>query len=161
MPRQSRPLQFKPEHNHQPCVDRAIKTANQICRQRNLRFTPIRQRVLELIWVSHQPMLAYDLLKQLRQDKHNAEPPTVYRALGFLMQHQFIHKIESLNAYIGCDHPQQDHTSQFMICSDCHQVAELEEPEIIEKAICKQASKIGFKVSNQTVEIVGLCPSCQ
>ena len=153
--------QFEPQHNHRSCLNRAISLAAQICAQKGLRFTPIRRRVLELIWNSHQPVPAYDLLSQLRQEKQNAEPPTIYRALDFLLEHQLIHRIESLNAYIGCDHPDLEHSSQFMICSACHQVAELAEPDLIDQAVACQASRLGFKISSQTIEIMGICPSCQ
>ena len=34
-----------------------------------------------------------------------AAPPTVYRALDFLLEHGFIHKLASINAFVGCHHP--------------------------------------------------------
>ncbi len=152
---------FRPGHNHNTCINRAVKNAIQLCEQNGLRFTEIRKRVLELVWSSHKPVVAYDLLKQLRREKDNAEPPTVYRALDFLLEHNLVHRIESLNAFIGCDHPEYSHTSQFMICSACDQVAELDDSTLISNAVSRQVSRHGFKVSDQTIEIVGLCPACQ
>ena len=152
---------FSPGHNHKACIHDAMAAAEAVCMSRSLRLTKIRKRVLELIWAGHEPATAYQLLKKLRTEKENAEPPTVYRALDFLLENNLVHRIESLNAFIGCDHPERDHASQFMICSNCNQVAELVDPLTINNAVSKEARKIGFKVLNQTIEIMGLCAACQ
>ncbi len=147
-------------HNHNTCINSAIVKAQHLCEQQNVRFTPIRQRVLELVWANHAPILAYDILKELRLEKANAEAPTVYRALEFLLDNGLIHKIESLNAYMGCNDPEQAHVSQFLICTVCQQVAELDNPKI-KQVIEQQALKTGFEISEQTIEIKGVCPQCQ
>jgi len=152
---------FQPGHNHKACIRDAMNIAEQLCQSKDLRLTKIRKRVLELVWAGHEPATAYQLLKKLRAEKENAEPPTVYRALDFLVEHNLVHRIESLNAFIGCDHPESDHVSQFLICSHCNQVAELDDSVTINHAVSEEAKRLGFKVSNQTVEIMGLCAACQ
>jgi len=147
-------------HNHTACIHRAMNAATALCQQQGLRFTPIRQRVLELVWASHAPMAAYDLLKTLRREKDNAEAPTVYRALDFLLKHGIVHKIESLNAFVGCDHPGDAHTSQFLICTVCGQIVEQENIDV-RCAIEKQALGTGFTISDQTIEIMGRCSTCK
>jgi len=150
---------YQAHHNHQSCVSNAIRRAKAVCRNNHVRFTPIRRRVLEIVWKSHQPIAAYEILRALRVEKANAEPPTVYRALDFLLENHLIHRLESLNAYTGCGYSGQQHISQFLICSSCQQVAEMDDPEL-EKLIHKKASKIGFRAHHQTVEITGVCPGC-
>ncbi|NIN34158.1 MAG: transcriptional repressor, partial [Gammaproteobacteria bacterium] len=76
--------------------------------QRDVRLTPLRRRVLQLVWRSHEPVKAYDLLQILQSEKKGAAPPTIYRALDFLQEQGFVHKLESLNAYIGCSGPGQN-----------------------------------------------------
>lgn len=147
-------------HNHARCVEAALADADALCRRRGLRFTRIRRRVLELIWRSHRPAPAYELLQQLRREKHNAEPPTVYRALDFLMENSLAHKIESLNAYVGCAHPHNRHGGQFLICSDCRQVAELDDPAL-RKLIAATAARAGLEAARQTIEITGRCRGCR
>ena len=150
-------------HDHKHCIATAIAHAETVCRQKGIRFTRIRRRVLELIWASHRPALAYDLLAQLRREKHNAAPPTVYRALGFLLEHRLAHKIESLNAYVGCARPSaggRRHIGQFLICDGCHQVAELDDAEL-QRMIESKASRAGLKAAWHTVEITGRCTSCR
>ena len=146
-------------HNHKHCIATAMTRADELCQSKGIRFTRIRRRVLELIWASHRPVSAYDLLQQLRREKHNAEPPTVYRALDFLLENRLAHKIESLNAYIGCAHPRHQH-SQFLICSGCHQVTELDDAEL-QRMIESTAARAGLQAAHQTVEITGRCRQCR
>ena len=148
------------QHNHSLCVANALERARQICKRNALRFTEQRQRVLEIIWHSHRPILAYDILKVLRREKDNAQPPTVYRALDFLMDNHLIHRIESLNAYVGCDYSGEQHISQFLICVRCKQITEMEDDEVT-KLISKRALKNGLLATHQTVEVSGLCSICR
>ncbi len=148
------------KHDHRHCVKAALAQAEQICRERKGRLTPQRKRVLELVWSSHRPVGAYSVLEQLRQEGFNGAPPTVYRALDFLLEHGLIHRIESLNAYTGCAHPGDEHTGQFLICSRCQKVAELDDPRVAE-AVSDSAEKHGFVADHQVIEIKGICPQCQ
>ncbi len=147
-------------HNHDHCIATAMTQAENICRRKGVRFTPIRRRVLELIWANPRPVSAYDLLQQLRREKRNAEPPTVYRALDFLLAHQLVHKIVSLNAFVGCPHPQRRHDAQFLICSDCRQVAEIDDADL-QRTIESAAHRGGLEAARPTIEITGLCPRCR
>lgn len=147
-------------HNHSRCISHALEQAANVCQKQKLRFTPIRRRVFELVWDSHKPVVAYDILKKLRDEKTNAEPPTVYRALDFLLTVGLVHKIESLSAYVGCEHTDKSHVSQFLICTDCRQTIELND-QLIQQTIEQQAAKTGFEIRNQIIEIKGMCPACQ
>ena len=147
------------KHNHAACIADALAAAEQHCGQHGLRFTPLRRQVLEIVWSRHAPIGAYEILEELRSESRAAAPPTVYRALEFLVEHGFVHKIESLNAFVGCDRPGGDHVGQFLICGSCQQVGELDDPDIA-KLIVKKAKTIGFVVSHQTIEVRGLCCNC-
>lgn len=116
--------------------------------------------MLELVWQSHGPIGAYDLLERLRGLRTGAAPPTVYRALDFLMDQGLVHRIARLNAFVGCDHPEAPHQGQFLICTSCGTAAELTEPEIA-RAIDRRAAALGFQVESRTVEVTGLCPRCR
>ncbi len=154
------PASFNTRHNHQKCIRDALNNARVICAKNEVRFTALRERVLELIWSSHRPVVAYDILKKLRLEKDNAEPPTIYRTLEFLLDNDLIHRIESLNAYVGCVHPAHKHISQFLICNDCRSVTELEDPDI-EQTIVNSATQKDFKVRHHVIEISGICSACQ
>lgn len=141
-------------------MDRALREAESYCRAQGVRLTKLRHRVLELIWANHQPVGAYDLLQQLTQEGRKAAPPTVYRSLDFLLDNGLIHRINSLNAFVGCDHPGLDHTAQFFICNTCGQAAELDDTKI-DSAITSHARRMGFTVEKRSIEICGICANCQ
>lgn len=137
----------------------AIAAAKKHCADGSLRLTPIRQQVLELVWQSHEPVKAYDILDKLKEEKSSSAPPTVYRALDFLLEEGLVHKIESLNAYVGCGDPVDLHSGQFFLCQDCGLVAELDDDEIHD-VLDKKAKEFGFKTNSEMVEIKGRCQEC-
>ena len=147
-------------HDHGQCVADALAAAETLCAERGVRLTDIRRQVLALIWQGHNAVKAYDLLEMLSTETRAAKPPTVYRALDFLLEQGLIHRIESLNAFIGCTHPAGDHVSQFLICDRCHTVSEIEGTSV-EAAVRRAAGKAGFAISRQTVEIHGMCAVCR
>jgi Fur family transcriptional regulator, zinc uptake regulator len=160
----SRPQRASPfqtvGHDHDSCVDGALDRAAQLCEARDARLTELRRDVLRLIWRGHEPVGAYAILEGLRRAHPGAAPPTVYRALEFLTEHGLIHRIESLNAYVGCARPERPHVSQFLICGACGAAAELDDP-MIAAAVLRRAGELGFAVERQTIEVRGLCPRCQ
>jgi len=126
-----------------------------------VRLTALRKRVLELVWQSHKPLGAYDILAVLsEQDGRRAAPPTVYRALDFLLENGLVHRIASLNAFIGCNHPEHPHQGQFLICRLCHTAIELENAAVSD-AIAAAAASVDFQAEAQTVEVVGICAPCR
>ena len=154
------PLASRP-HDHSHCVSHALTEAESICSRHGLRLTALRKRVLELVWHSHKPLGAYDILGVLsEEDGRRAAPPTVYRALDFLLENGLVHRIASLNAFVGCSHPEHPHQGQFLICRACSAAIELEQPAISD-AIVSAAADVGFVVESQTVEVVGLCAGCR
>ncbi len=148
------------DHNHDGCVEQAMQNAQRICRDRGLRLTAQRKRVLELVWNSHKPVGAYDILDGLKQDGQRAAPPTVYRALEFLIDADLVHRLDSLNAFVGCPDPDVPHSGQFLICRTCRSVTELGDQEITDR-IEKSAAGQGFVASHQTLEIQGICQNCE
>lgn len=149
-----------PDHDHGRCVAHALEAAEDECRRRGARLTDVRRRVLELIWQSHAPVGAYAVLEALARDGFCAAPPTVYRALDFLLAQGLIHRIERLNAFVGCSRPGHPHAGQFLLCTGCGAAAELDDPAI-DAAMAAAAARLGFTLTGQTVEADGLCPSCR
>ncbi len=147
------------EHDHEHCVTEAIATAVQICRERGLRFTEQRRRVLELVWNGHKPVGAYDILNSLNRAGRKVAPPTVYRALDFLIEADLVHRLDSLNAFVGCPDPSSPHAGQFLVCRECRSVAELDDGDI-DEIVRKRAAKLGFKALHQMLEIEGICCNC-
>jgi len=148
------------DHDHAHCVSLALQTAEELCRERGQRLTALRRRVLELVWANHRPVGAYGLLEMMRDQSGQVAPATVYRALDFLQEQGLVHRLASLNAFIGCAFPGAPHTGQFLICTTCQGLAELDDGKITE-ALRESASASGFAISHTTVEVLGLCPHCR
>jgi Fur family zinc uptake transcriptional regulator len=157
-------------HAH-ACIDPAhhvhdaagfVREVERACRERGLRLTPIRARVLGLIADAGRPLKAYDLLDQVREGEGPgaAAPPTVYRALDFLLANGFIHKLQSVNAFVACHHPNTaQHSVPFLICDRCHNAVELEDVHVV-AALDARARALGFEPQAQTLEVHGLCAAC-
>lgn len=145
-------------------VEAYLKRADDLCRHRSARFTELRRRVLELIASADTPLGAYALLDQLKADDDRAQrkaaPPTVYRALDFLLEHGLVHRIASHNTYIVCDHPGHRHDGLFLVCSECGSVQELEAPEV-NRAIGRSAEAEDFRIGESNLEVSGLCRYCR
>ncbi len=109
---------------------------------------------------SEQPVRAYDLLAKLDATVGAKTPATIYRVLDFLMAHKYVHKIESLNAFVVCldvDHP---HDGQFIICTNCDNVMEIRDAKATQ-ALRRHVESQGFQVREQIIEVRGLCAGCQ
>ena len=147
-------------HDHASCIEQAMADAVAVCAERGARLTKLRRRVLEILWQSHRPLGAYEILQVLSRDGRPAAPPTVYRTLDFLLDNGLVHRIASRNAYVGCSRPGHAAAGQFLICEDCGAAAELNDAGL-EQAIGSTAESAGFAASEHTVEIKGRCPNCR
>lgn len=154
-----RPKAHADAHDHGHDADGFVREVSDACDDRGLRLTPLRLRVLELVAASEKPVKAYDLLDRIKDGAGNAAPPTVYRALDFLLENGFIHKLESINAFVGCHHPSEAHQVPFLICDRCSRTVEICDERVSEFLI-QQALEHGFQPQAQTLEVHGICASC-
>ena len=143
-----------------PGVAALLDRADGLCARRGARLTDLRRQVLGLILEARAPMGAYDLLESLRGHRRGAAPPTVYRALDFLMAQGLIHRVERLSAFVGCvagdDHV---HAAQFLICRSCGAVDEVDD-HAVAAALGQAAAAKGFTPGHATVEVEGTCAGC-
>jgi Fur family zinc uptake transcriptional regulator len=146
-------------HRHHHDAAAFVRAVADSCSERGLRLTPLRRRVLELVADSEKPAKAYDLLDQLKEDHAGAAPPTVYRALDFLLENGFIHKLSSINAFVGCHHPAEAHQVPFLICDVCDTAIEVCD-ERVSTLLTGQARDHGFRPRAQTLEVHGVCGAC-
>lgn len=137
-----------------------LTAAETLCAKRGRQLTTLRRRVLELIAEQDYPVGAYELIDRLTGERGRTAPPTVYRTLEFLQAEGLVHRIESLNAFVACPHPDRPHATQFFICNTCGVTTELHDPQVA-ATIAEHAASSGFAVERQVVEVTGLCTACQ
>jgi Fur family zinc uptake transcriptional regulator len=140
-------------------MNKLLQQAEQICQERGVRFTAQRRQVLEIVCAARRPLGAYEILDAMRKSSGRTAPPTVYRALEFLKAQGLIHKLESLHAFVGCNHPDHPHASQFLICSECGGIDELED-EQVSQSLRRASRASGFTPQRRIVELIGTCESC-
>jgi Fur family zinc uptake transcriptional regulator len=137
-----------------------LARAEAACARRGARLTDVRRTVLKLILEAQEPIGAYALLDRLKHQSGHGKPPTIYRALDFLLAQGLIHRIERLNAFVGCheeaNHP---HPVQFLICGTCGSVTEFEDAAVA-RAVAAAAGQHDFKVARSIVEVEGQCGPC-
>ena len=146
-------------HDHERCIRDAVATAEAVCERKNIRLTPLRRRVLEIVWRQHDPIGAYEILAEIAKDRVKAAPPTVYRALDFLREAGLVHRVDSLNAFLGCDRPLAAHAGQFLVCESCRKVTEIDDPQLT-RSLAQHARELGYRIERSAVEIKALCEGC-
>jgi Fur family zinc uptake transcriptional regulator len=154
-------------------LETTLDRAAALCARRGAQLTELRRQVLRLVLEAEQPVGAYALLDRLKELRGGAAPPTVYRALDFLLEQGLIHKVERLNAFLGCVEAGQgghahhhdgegrhrDHPHQFLICRRCGTAAEISDPAIA-AALASASAEAGFTLHRATVEAEGVCADC-
>jgi Fur family transcriptional regulator, zinc uptake regulator len=156
-------------HHHEPghshvgqghSQEAALTLAEEYCRERGEKLTPIRRKVLELLLNSGRATKAYSLLDDMRQIHPGSAPPTVYRALDFLLSAGLVHRIESINAFTVCHDLTQCQHGILVVCQQCGNVTELHQPKL-RQALVAQIQDAGYRLASDEIELKGLCSACQ
>ncbi|HEY2604482.1 Fur family transcriptional regulator [Paraburkholderia sp. RL18-103-BIB-C] len=150
----------EPAHAHGDSQEAALTLAEEYCRERGEKLTPIRRKVLELLLNSGRATKAYSLLDEMRQIHPGSAPPTVYRALDFLLSAGLVHRIESINAFTVCHDLTQCQHGILVVCQQCGSVTELHQPKL-RQALVAQIEDAGYRLASDEIELKGLCAACQ
>ncbi|MFC7052295.1 transcriptional repressor [Hansschlegelia quercus] len=153
-----------PGHDHRACARDVLARAERLCAERGARLTDMRRRVLEALADSHAPAGAYEVIERVTLEGERPPAPiTVYRALDFLQEQGFVHRIESRNAFVACS---RDHGTAasapvvFLICEKCGAVGEAS-TEAFGAALTALAQGSGFSPRAPVIEISGECSHCR
>ena len=139
---------------------RWAEQVEQACLSKGLQLTPLRRRVLSILGESGDPLGAYAIIDRLSKlEGKPIAPPTVYRTLEFFEDNGFLHKIESRNVFVPCEHPGHAHAGVLLLCDGCGRSQEREDDGLA-SAVSQAAERAGFVVVPQMLELHGLCQSC-
>lgn len=146
-------------------LDHSVNKAEQLCRESGARLTTKRKNLLALLIGSSIPQSAYELAEMYKKHYQDAIPAmSVYRMLDFFIEHNLVHKLNSTNKYLACDHIACEHhheVPQFLICDQCHEVSEIGVKREIVDQLKESVMSTGFKLSHQQLELHGRCKACQ
>jgi len=137
-----------------------LRTAEQLCLQRGKRLTPIRRHVLEILLRQKRSIKAYELLEQIRVVQPGAAPPTVYRALDFLVEQGLAHRLDATNAWTACHDAGGVPHDLLVICTNCGAVAEVSDPTLNQQ-LADKVAQTGFALSGHETELRALCRHCR
>ncbi|TAL88442.1 MAG: transcriptional repressor [Candidimonas sp.] len=139
---------------------RQLDTAESLCRSRGKRLTPIRRKVLEILLRQQRSLKAYELLEEIRPAQAGAAPPTVYRALDFLVEEGLIHRLDAINAWAACLDAAGTPHDLLVVCTGCGAVAELSDPAL-SLQLAQKVADAGFTLSGHETELRALCQQCR
>ena len=137
-----------------------IEHAERHCLSRGCRLTALRRQILHLVLRQNGVVKAYQILAELQKERAQAAPPTVYRALDFLVEQGLLHRVEALNGFVVCDHIGGRHDSLFLHCQHCGVIREVA-LEAAMTALSAVACQAGFTLMAQSLVLTGLCPQCR
>ncbi|SAI67197.1 cation uptake regulatory protein [Bordetella ansorpii] len=141
-------------------VSEQLALAETLCAERGRRLTPIRRKVLELLLRHGRSLKAYELLEAMRAVHPGAAPPTVYRALDFLMEEGLVHRLDAVNAWSACHDAAGAPHDLLVVCTRCGAVAELSDP-VMSRQLAERVARTGYALATHETEIRALCPQCQ
>jgi Fur family transcriptional regulator, zinc uptake regulator len=138
----------------------AMQTAEAICRRHGARLTRTRREVFEIVLAAERPLTAYEIVDLLKIGDPSATPAGVYRSLDFLGMHGLVHRLDSSKTFMACAMPDHDHPSQMLVCRQCGTAVEVEDAQVASAAELL-GKRLGFTLDRRTVELTGICASCQ
>jgi Fur family zinc uptake transcriptional regulator len=136
-----------------------VEAARRICAERGLRLTALRLATLEEV-AGNGPVSAYRLMALLRARlARPVHPPTVYRALDFLMGAGLVARLKSRSAYVVRGRPGQAQLAVLLLCDRCDRTVEYEDADVL-RQIEGDAAALGFHLGTPIIECSGTCQRC-
>lgn len=137
-----------------------MATAATHCEARGEQWTPSRRQTYELLLQAGGAVKAYDLISTYAQaGERLAKPPTIYRALDFLLAAGLVHRIESINAFLARRADNANHAAGFLICDCCGRIEVLDLSA--DQMVSEAATARGFAVRRLVLEAHGTCADCR
>lgn len=124
------------------------------------RGEKMQAEVLDVLRRRGLPLSAYDVLLELRGAHPKLAPPTIYRALSALTEEGFVHRVESLKAYVACKCDTHKHASILSICDNCGKVEERMAPDLL-RGVSGLVGETGFLPLRHVIEVHGICADCR
>ena len=127
----------------------------------NFELSNNERLVMDVLGRENSPKSAYMILDELRGSGFRA-PLQVYRALEKLIGMGRVHRLESLNAFIACNHISCEKTgvTAFVICNRCEHVQEVCD-DSVSLFLSGLTKKTKFKASKTSIELHGICDACE
>lgn len=128
-------------------------------------MTDKRRNILLVMLQAEVPLSAYDIVDRYKTNfGETLAAMSAYPMLHALMEANLVHKLETTNQYMACSHITCEHEHeipQFLICDRCHVAKEVGVRKQVMSELKASIEKTGFTLSNQQLELHGLCVNCK
>ena len=151
---------LSPSHQHKHCVSKAKTRFVERLREMGKGVGRNDEPVLNLLLSNHRIFSAYDIAEKISEMGRRVQPIQIYRSLEKLMALGLVHRLSTRNGFIACYEDGECATGQFLICTECESVKEIDS-ELINREISDSAQENSFSIANKSVEVLGLCSNCQ
>jgi Fur family zinc uptake transcriptional regulator len=148
-----KPMQTSPKDT----LPKLMTHLETIASMNKVRLTPIRRHVYKCLAGSPHPLGAYEILDMLN-GIGASKPPTVYRALDWLLDLGVIRKISSVSKFVVLPDGQSHDPVAVLLCRECGK-AEILKSDHGLTSIIDAAKSQGLQDVQATLEIVGQCRS--
>jgi Fur family zinc uptake transcriptional regulator len=142
-----------------------FEIAKVICERAGSRLTDTRQHMLEVLLEVNKPLSAYEITEEYNQlIEPQIKTMSVYRILDFLESVHLVHRLQSINKYVVCNHSLgscQYHPPLYLICKSCQHIEEVELADEVINTLTGQAKSVGFSSVGSQVELYSLCTKCK
>lgn len=136
-------------------IDVMLEQAQRHVKKSGGRLTTIREHVYVSLLRSGQPMKAYDILATI-QGVGAQQPPTVYRALDWLISIELVREISTVSKFVAVPLNETHDSIAYLLCRQCGH-AETIDTGGLSQSLRATAKARGFKEEETVIELMGLC----
>lgn len=125
-----------------------------------LKRTAQRDLILDVFLRTEEHLSSEDLYHLVRKEDPNVGHTTVYRTLKLLADAGLAREVRFGDGRAHYEHNYKHEHHDHMICTECSNVIEFFSPEI-EALQDEMAAQFGFKPTQHSLRIFGICAACQ
>ena len=158
--RQSKQQGGSSTHRHNHCISKAKTRFIDRLKKMGKSIGRNDEPVLNLLLSNHRIFSAYDIAETISELGKRVQPIQIYRSLEKLMALGLVHRLSTKNGFIACYEDGECATGQFLICTECESVKEIDS-QLLDNEIQGSAQENNFSIASKSIEVLGLCGNCQ
>ena len=129
-------------------------------RQRGLRRTPERERILKEVFEIHGHFDVDGLYLNLRRKGVKVSKASIYRALPMFIECGLVREVDFSDGHWHYEHIYGHAHHSHLRCLGCGEILEFEEPALkrLEEDLARQ---FGYRIKGHQLQVQGYCSTCQ